>query len=387
MSPCKHWEAHWLAPDGGTPVFASWSQCFVFRILLRLSDGGKPHQDRTLFVNLDCKYKRFTSNPHLKEHLESNYRWVWIYQLKASKIHCWPLTEFNIKTFYTISDVIQKILHEFHLAILHSPLISLLPASLLGHPCSWSLQHDSGQNNVFEVGTALFQPPTPCAKFNYHKCFLSSSVSIYLFVNTTPNVWRLFGAPNSPKTKMVNPSWLESGRRISKGMLPSDDSQWFDISTSFVPKTRNILFLNSNMHPSNKPQKNVEVPWAQSPQAERSVQASLVLTHISYTIKLPQFIRKILEFITLNEFLSWRHPSLVPPRPVASISHFIAVHKGIIMPTCPWASMERREVVWEKLFPTGGPPKKKHGNVYFLRFYRPPGGDCLSALIVHITCI
>lgn len=177
--------------------------------------------------------------------------------------------------------MIQKILHEFHPAILHSPLISLLPASLLGHPCSWSLQHDSGQNNVFEVGTALFQPPTPCAKFPYHKCFLISSVSIYLFVNTTPNVWRLFGGPNSPKTKMVNPSWLESGRRISKGMLPSDDSQWLDISTSFVPKTRNILFLNSSMHPSNKPQKNVEVPWAQSPQAERSVQVSLVLTHIS----------------------------------------------------------------------------------------------------------
>ena len=149
-------------------------------------------------------------------------------------------------------------------------------------------------------------------------------------------------------------------------MLPSDDSQWFDISTSFVPKTRNILFLHSNMHPSNKARKKVEVPWAQSPQAERSVQVSLVLTtyHL-YTIKLPQFIRKILEFITLNEFLSWRHPSLVPPRPVASIRHFIAVHKGIIMPTCPWASMERREVVWEKPFPTGGPQKKTWKCVFF----------------------
>lgn len=121
-------------------------------------------------------------------------------------------------------------------------------------------------------------------------------------------------------------------------------------------------------------------------------------TYHLYTIKLPQFIRKILEFITLNEFLSWRHPSLVPPRPVASISHFIAVHKGIIMPTCPWASMERREVVWEKLFPTGGPQNKNMEMCIFLDSTAPPAEtvflpwSCikhvysLRQLCIQITC-
>lgn len=284
--------------------------------------------------------------------------------------------------------MIQKILHEFHSAILHSPLISLLPASLLGHPCSWSLQHDSGQNNVFEVGTALFQPPTPCAKFPYHKCFLSSSVSIYLFVNTTPNVWRLFGGPNSPKTKNVNPSWLESGRRISKGMLPSDDSQWLDISTSFVPKTRNILFLNSNMHPSNKPQKNVEVPWAQSAQAERSVQVSLVLTHISSIYNQIATVHPENPWIYHPQWVSVMETPL--PRPTTACCFHQSLHRSPQRhhnANMPLGQHGTEGGGVGKALPNRGAPKQKHGNVYFLRFYRPPGGDCLSALIVHKTCI
>lgn len=137
-------------------------------------------------------------------------------------------------------------------------------------------------------------------------------------------------------------------------MLPSDDSQWFDIWMSFLPKTRNILLLNGNIHLINKPKKKLRY-LGLSPQKlktpkryEGQLKVSIALTHISSIVV-------TIKFITFNEFLSWSHPSLVPPRPVASIRHFIAVHKGIIMPTCPWASMERREVVWEKLSQQGGP--------------------------------